>query len=111
MLSRMSMSATGPDHKERTDSHNKSDYNELAFDVVEKYFEDQHLAQLVRHQVESMDDFYSHQAAKTIDMFNPVSIMSEQDLDKDTGKYKLEISVSFENFHMSSIFIVIYIEP
>ena len=101
MLSRMSMSAAGPDHKERTDSHDKSDYTELAFDVVEKYFEDQHLARLVRHQVESMDDFYSHQAAKTIDMFNPVSIMSEQDLDKDTGKYKLEISISFENFHMS----------
>ncbi|MHA2082160.1 MAG: DNA-directed RNA polymerase subunit beta [Candidatus Thorarchaeota archaeon] len=97
----MSMSAAGPDHKERTDSHDKSDYTELAFDVVEKYFEDQHLARLVRHQVESMDDFYSHQAAKTIDMFNPVSIMSEQDLDKDTGKYKLEISISFENFHMS----------
>jgi DNA-directed RNA polymerase II subunit RPB2 len=95
------MSAAGPDHKERTDSHDKSDYTELAFDVVEKYFEDQHLARLVRHQVESMDDFYSHQAAKTIDMFNPVSIMSEQDLDKDTGKYKLEISISFENFHMS----------
>ena len=55
----------------------------------------------MRHQVESMDDFYSHQAAKTIDMFNPVSIMSEQDLDKDTGKYKLEISISFENYHMS----------
>lgn len=76
-------------------------YNELAFDVMEKYFEGRHLSQLVRHQVESMDDFYSHQAAKTIDMFNPVMVSSEQDLDKATGKNKLEISISFENYHMS----------
>ena len=101
MLSSMFTSATGNDHTERNDSFENSNYNELAFDVVEKYFEGQHLAQLVRHQVESMDDFYSHQAAKTIDMFNPVSITSEQDLDKDTGKHRLEISVSFENYHMS----------
>jgi DNA-directed RNA polymerase II subunit RPB2 len=101
MLSSMFTSATGNDQKERNDSLENSNYNELAFDVVEKYFEGQHLAQLVRHQVESMDDFYSHQAAKTIDMFNPVSITSEQDLDKDTGKHRLEISVSFENYHMS----------
>ena len=96
------MFSTVPDStKERHDSSKDREYSELAFDVVEKYFEDQHLAQLVRHQVESMDDFYSHQAAKTIDMFNPVVIVSDQDLDKETGKHKLEISVSFENYHMS----------
>lgn len=104
MLSSMSTSDTSMDRKETIDFSNantKTKYAELAFDVVEKYFEGQHLSQLVRHQVESMDDFYSHQAAKTIDMFNPVSITSEQDLDKDTGKYKLEVSINFENFHMS----------
>jgi len=90
------------DRDERIDLSNPGfDYPELAFDVIENYFEGQHLAQLVRHQVESMDDFYSHQAAKTIEMFNPVMVASEQDLDKDTGKHKLEISISFENFHMS----------
>jgi len=85
--------------KERQDT---SDVNstENAFAMIEKYFEGQHLRRLVRHQTESMDDFYTHQAAKTIDMFNPVLIASEQDLDKATGKHKLEICVSFENFHM-----------
>ena len=34
-------------------------------------------------------------------MFNPVIIASEQDIDKETGKHKLEISVGFENYHMS----------
>ena len=101
MLTQMNTSASDQHHKERNDYNGPINYTELAFEIVEKYFEGQHLSQLVRHQVESMDDFYSHQAAKTIDMFNPVSIMSEQDLDKDTGKYKLEISISFENYHMS----------
>jgi len=33
-------------------------------------------------------------------MFNPVQICSENDYDKDSGKYSLEIYITFENFHL-----------
>jgi DNA-directed RNA polymerase II subunit RPB2 len=33
-------------------------------------------------------------------MFNPVQICSENDFDKDSGKYSLEIFITFENFHL-----------
>jgi DNA-directed RNA polymerase II subunit RPB2 len=37
---------------------------------------------------------------KTVEMFNPINIKSEQDLDVITGKYRLELFVSFENFNL-----------
>ena len=66
-------------------------YIETPWAVIESYFKDQHLSQLVRHQLESYNDFVTYQIQKTIDMFNPVKICSENDYDKDSGKYNLEI--------------------
>ena len=45
---------------------------ETPWAVIESYFKDQHLAQLVRHQIESYNNFVTYQIQKTIDMFNPV---------------------------------------
>ena len=75
-------------------------YLETPWAVIESYFKDQHLSQLVRHQLESYNNFVDHQIQQTIDMFNPVQICSEQDYDKDSGKHSLEIYVTFENFHL-----------
>ncbi|NBO72923.1 hypothetical protein EBV26_20990, partial [bacterium] len=41
------------------------------------------------------------QLKRTIDMFNPVKIASEQDYDKTTHKYRLEIEVNFTNLYLS----------
>ena len=79
---------------------NLGKYVEAPWTIIESYFKDQHLSQLVRHQLESYNDFVNNQIQKTIDMFNPVRICSENDVDKDSGKYKLEIFVTFENFHL-----------
>jgi DNA-directed RNA polymerase II subunit RPB2 len=68
--------------------------------IIESYFKDQHLSQLVRHQLESYNDFVNYQIQKTIDMFNPVQICSENDLDEESGKHSLEIYITFENFHL-----------
>jgi len=54
----------------------------------------------VRHQLESYNNFVNFQIQKTIDMFNPVQICSEQDYNKEAGKYNLEIFITFENFHL-----------
>tara|TARA_B100000424_G_scaffold42022_1_gene28479 strand:+ start:12433 stop:15984 length:3552 start_codon:yes stop_codon:yes gene_type:complete len=71
-----------------------------AWQIIESYFKDNHLSQLVRHQLESYNDFVNYQIQKTIDMFNPVQICSEQDYDKNTGKYSLELYITFENFNL-----------
>jgi DNA-directed RNA polymerase beta subunit len=54
----------------------------------------------VRHQLESYNNFVGYQIIKTIEMFNPVHIKSENDYDPISQKYALEIIITFENFHI-----------
>ena len=68
--------------------------------LIESYFRGKHLQQLVKHQVESYNDFVNYQVQKTILMFNPVNIRSENDFVKEVGKYRLEIFVTFEDFNI-----------
>ena len=75
-------------------------YIEEPWDVIQSYFKGNHLERLVRHQLESYNDFVNQQIPKTIEMFNPVKIASENDYDPKSGKYALEMYVSFENFHL-----------
>jgi len=75
-------------------------YIEQPWDIIESYFKGQHLDRLVRHQLESYNNFVGYQIIKTIEMFNPVHIASEQDYDPKSEKYALEIFITFENFHL-----------
>ena len=75
-------------------------YIETPWNVIESYFKGHHLERLVRHQIESYNNFVGYQITKTIEMFNPVRIASDQDFDPKSGKYSLEIFVTFENFHI-----------
>ena len=75
-------------------------YIEDPWTVIESYFKDQYLNKLVRHQLESYNNFVGYQIIKTIEMFNPVHIKSEEDYDNKSGKYFLEMFVTFENFHI-----------
>ena len=75
-------------------------YTEAPWDIIGSYFQGQHLERLVRHQVESYNLFVNHQILQTIDMFNPVHIVSDQDYDTESGKTSLEIDISFENFRL-----------
>ena len=68
--------------------------------VIKSYFASHHLKQLVRHQIESYNNFIDINIQKTINMFNPVIIRSEQDLDSETHRYNLEISINFGKFHI-----------
>lgn len=80
------------------DSH--LEYEEAPWKIIGSYFEGQHLKRLVRHQIESYNDFVNYQLERTIQMFNPVTIASDQDFDKKTKKYKLDIDVTFSDFHL-----------
>lgn len=75
-------------------------YIETPWTIIESYFKGQHLQRLVRHQLESYNNFVGYQINKTIEMFNPVHIASEQDFDLKSGKHALEIFITFENFHI-----------
>jgi DNA-directed RNA polymerase II subunit RPB2 len=88
------------DFTEKSIKANLGQYIETPWKIIEAYFKDQHLTQLVRHQLESYNNFVNFQIQKTIDMFNPVQICSEQDYNKEAGKYNLEIFITFENFHL-----------
>jgi len=73
---------------------------EKAYNIIQSYFESQPLARLVRHQIESYNHFINYQIEKTIDMFNPVIIHSENDYIKEYDKYTLEIQITFNNFKL-----------
>ena len=79
---------------------NNDQYIETPWTIIESYFKGQHLQRLVRHQLESYNNFVGYQIIKTIEMFNPVHIASEQDYDAKSGKHSLEIFVTFENFNI-----------
>ena len=76
------------------------EYVDEPYTLLESYFEAQHLERLVRHQIESYNHFVNFQIQRTIQMFNPVRIRSENDFVESEGMYMLEIVVSFDNFKL-----------
>lgn len=78
----------------------KSQYIEEPWKIIKAYFQGQHLERLVRHQLESYNNFVNYQISRTIEMFNPVRIVSENDYDPASDKYSLEVFVNFDNFQL-----------
>ena len=72
---------------DKMSSFNKEDI----WTLVESYFKKQHLERLVRHQLESYNNFVDNEINNTINMFNPVTIHSENDYDPNLNKYALEL--------------------
>ena len=79
-------------------NNNLGKYIEEPWTILSSYFEGKHLRQLVRHQLESYNHFVSFEIARTINMFNPVHIYSDQDYVESVKKHRLEIYITFENF-------------
>lgn len=75
-------------------------YIEEPWTLIGSYFHGKHLEQLVRHQIESYNDMVNNQLRRTIDMFNPVRIVSDQDYDKTSQKHRLEVEVNFNSFYL-----------
>ena len=98
-MSNTSMSNASINEENGFDIHNNS-YIEEPFTIMESYFKGQHLERLVRHQLESYNNFVGYQVLKTIEMFNPVRIASEQDFNLKEKKYSLEVFITFTNFQI-----------
>jgi len=99
LLNPITKMSSNNDNKEVFDI-NEDQYIETPWHIIESYFRGQHLERLVRHQLESYNNFVGHQITKTIEMFNPVHIASDQDFNPNLKKYSLEIFVTFENFNI-----------
>ena len=81
--------------------HYEIDFSqEHSWSLIKSYFENKHLHQLVKHQIESYNDFINNQMKKTIDMFNPLLIRSPHDYIKEHQKYRLQIVINFENMSL-----------
>ena len=78
----------------------KIKYIEQPWILINSYFRGQHLRRMVRHQLESYNDFVKNQIKKTINMFNNFRIQSTFDYDESCDKYGLEINISFDNFRI-----------
>jgi DNA-directed RNA polymerase II subunit RPB2 len=77
-----------------------SPYIEEPYSIIESYFGGKHLERLVRHQLESYNHFVNFQILRTIQMFNPVRIRSDNDFVIEKDKYFLEVFIAFENFKL-----------
>ena len=75
-------------------------YTEEPYSLIESYFAGKHLERLVRHQIESYNNFVNYQIQRTIQMFNPVVIHSENDYVEENNKYFLEVLIDFTNFKL-----------
>jgi DNA-directed RNA polymerase II subunit RPB2 len=73
------------------------DYLEEPFTIIQSYFEGKQLERLSRHQIESYNNFVNYQMQKTIEMFNPIVIKSENDFIPQTGEYGLVIHLTITN--------------
>ena len=89
-----------PDNDEKYIVEHLGEYIEEPYTLIESYFQGQHLERLVRHQIESYNHFINYQIQRTIQMFNPVLIRSDNDYVADRGQYFLEAYVSFTNFKL-----------
>jgi DNA-directed RNA polymerase II subunit RPB2 len=86
------------ENKDDTFDIHGDQYIETPFELIGSYFRGQHLERLVRHQLESYNNFVGYQIIKTIEMFNPVKIASDLDFDPIKKKHSLELFVTFDNF-------------
>ena len=73
---------------------------EDSWEVLKSYFDNKHLHQLVKHQIDSYNDFVNNQMKKTIEMFNPLLIRSPHDYIKEHKNYRLQIVITFENMSL-----------
>lgn len=83
--------------KNNSDEKNEED---MSWSIINSYFDNKHLKQLVKHQIESYNYFINSQLQDTINMFNPITITSEHFYDKLHKLNNLEVKIYFENLNI-----------
>ena len=75
--------------------------DKCAWEILSSYYDASYLERLVKHQLESYNNFVNIQIYRTIDMFSNIKVASEQDYNPRCKKHNLVIYLSFDNFTMS----------
>lgn len=70
-------------------------FNEAVWDVVDEYFKPNKGYQLVKHQIESFNDFVLRKIDQIIEGFNPIEI--NHGYNPETEKFKYRLSLVIEN--------------
>ena len=93
--------------KEDSIDDNSIDDNSNAgsWELIKSYFKDKHLKQLVKHQIESYNQFINHEIENTINMFNPLNVVSEQFCNREHKVNTLEVNITFQNLKILHNFI------
>lgn len=73
------------------------EYIEEPYTIIESYFKGQSSSRLVRHQIESYNNFINLQMQETIRMFNNIKIRSIKDYNPEKDLYGLEIEINFDS--------------
>ena len=76
------------------------DKSEIPWMIIGSYFKNNHLQQLIKHQIESYNNFIELEINKTVEMFNPLVICSENDYIKEHDLYRLKIEINFKNLSL-----------
>ena len=82
---------------QKTNEVNYESFSELAWSIINLYFKEDYLKQLVRHQIESYNYFVNYQIQETINMFNPMVIEFKE---KDRPTSKINVYITFTNFKL-----------
>jgi DNA-directed RNA polymerase beta subunit len=81
------------------------EYVEAPWEIIKSYFHEQHLTRLVRHQIESYNTFVNVELKKTINMFNPINVHYDPNIDghdvvSASDEPVIDVYVTFDNFHL-----------
>ena len=75
----------------------KFNYEKDSWDIIEKFIKENNYNALIRHHLESFDDFMDNKVEQIVKQFNPLSIYS--DYDQNDNVYKNEIMIEFGNIY------------
>ena len=89
----MSNTNSSKEEKKNSDIENGN----FSWSIINSYFDNKHLKQLVKHQIESYNYFINSQLQDTINMFNPIVITPEQFYNKIHKTNTLEVIINFTN--------------
>lgn len=77
-------------------SVDKFDYTKDTWSVIDSYFAQNNNKQIMRHQLESFQQFIDFQLWQTVKQFNPVVIY--HDFNPELNKHRVELHLEFQDF-------------
>lgn len=75
-------------------THPSANFDSFTWEVIDKFFEYNRGYQLVKHQIESYNDFILRKLDQILDGFNPIEIQHQYEPELDKFKYVLVIEIN-----------------